>query len=180
MSRLPLVTTKTKKMKKILVLLIGILIISCNQNKKEKSKTNEKVVEVVDNFDWLLGKWKRSNEEAGKETFENWDKKSKTEYVGESFTIQNGDTISHEKFGLIKSDTDWNFKIQLQGEVVPSSFKMTSFSAHEFVCENKESDFPNKEHDSPNKIIYWKADDKIFATISGTNIKIQFEFVKLE
>jgi len=57
-------------MKKILILLIGILIISCNQTKKEKQVAEIKsttTIEKSENFDWLLGKWKRLNEEEGKE-----------------------------------------------------------------------------------------------------------------
>jgi len=168
-------------MKKAFILCIGILFISCKQN--EKSKTSDiavKSTEVTDNFDWLLGDWKRSNEEAGKETFESWDKISKTEYVGSSFTMQKGDTIYQEKFRLVKSKNNWSFKIQLQGEVVPSSFKMTSFNGQEFICENKQLNFPNKKLDSPNKIKYWINGDKLNASVSGTNIKLQFEYLKLK
>jgi len=168
-------------MKKEFLLLIGILFISCNQN--EKPKTIEKPVkvsEVIDSFDWLLGEWKRSNEEVGKETFESWNKISETEYVGSSFTMQKGDTIYQEKFKLVKSNNNWSFKIQLQGELIPSSFKMTSFTNQEFICENKALNFPNKKLDSPNKIKYWINGDKLYATISGSKIKLQFEYIKLK
>jgi len=170
-------------MKKIVVLLIGLLVISCNQDKREKLKTNvsaTKVAEVITNFDWLLGKWKRNNEEVGKETFENWEKISKTEYIGSSCTIQNTDTIYQENFRLIKLNNKWSFKIKLKGELVPSTFKMTSFNSHEFICENKALNFPNKKFDSPNKIKYWKNKDKMYATISGKKIDLQFEFVKIK
>jgi len=166
-------------MKKIFILLIGFLVISCIQDKSKKSNANENTSEVTNDFDWLLGKWKRSNEEVGKETFENWEKISETEYIGSSYTTQNTDTIYQEKFRLIKSNNNWNFKIQLKGELEPSTFKMTSFNNQEFICENKEQDFPNKELDSPNKIKYWKNKDKIYATVSGKKIEIQFEYEKL-
>jgi len=170
-------------MKKTFILLIGILFVSCNQIKNEKSMTSEnavKVTEVTDDFDWLLGNWKMSNEEVGKESFENWEKISKTEYIGSSFTIQKGDTISHEKFKLIKANNIWSFKIQLEGELIPSSFKMTSFNAQQFICENKALNFPNKQLDSPNKIKYWINGDKLYASVSGTKIKLQFEYTKLK
>lgn len=170
-------------MTKIVILLIGILVISCNQNKNEKSKTNESTTELTetkDNFDWLLGKWKRSNEEIGKETFENWDKKSNTEYVGFSYTTQKGDTIYEEKFRLVKSNNNWSFKIELKGETIPSSFKMTSYNAQEFICENKAINYPNRKSDSPNKIKYWKNNDKLYATISGKRIELQFGYEKIK
>ncbi len=170
-------------MKKVFILLIGILVVSCNQNKNEKPKPIENSIELtetVDNFDWLLGKWKMSNEEAGKETFENWDRKSQTEYVGFSYTMQKGDTLKHEKFKLVKLNDNWSFKIQLQGEVVPSSFKMTSSNAQEFVCENKSINFPNRKFDSPNKIKYWKKENKLYAGVSGKKINLQFEYIKVD
>jgi len=170
-------------MKKIFILFIGILVISCNQDKNKKTKTNKDSIELTEktnDFDWLLGKWKRSNEVIGKETFENWDKISKTEYVGSSCTIQNTDTIYQENFRLIKSNNNWDFKIQLKGELKPSTFKMTSFNNQEFICENNKLNFTNKKFDSPNKIKYWKKNNKMYATISGKNIKIEFEYVKLK
>lgn len=66
-------------MKKIGILLIGILIISYNQAKRGNQKTvieSTNTIKKSKNFDWLLGKWKRlkEEEEEGKETFENWKK----------------------------------------------------------------------------------------------------------
>ena len=165
-------------MKKIVILFIGILLISCNEGKKEKSKkTTTELTETTDNFDWLLGEWKRSNEEVGKETFSNWDKKSDTEYTGLSYTTQKGDTIYEQYFKFFKSKSDWVFQIMLKGETTPSSFKMTSHSSKQFICENKEEDYPNKEEDSPNKIKYWTDNGKLYATISGEKIKLDFEYV---
>jgi len=167
-------------MKKAFILILGVLFISCNQTEKSiTSNDSVKSTEIIDDFDWLLGEWKMSNQEEGKETFENWNKKSKTEYVGLSFTIQKGDTISQEKFRLVKLNNNWDFEIQLQGELIPSKFKMTSFNTQEFICENKALNFPNKKLDSPNKIKYWKNKDKLYASVSGSKIKLQFEYIKL-
>ena len=60
-----------------------------------KSKQNRPI--KIENFDWLLGKWKRLNDEVGKETFENWNKISLSKYLGIGFTMQRGDTIKREK-----------------------------------------------------------------------------------
>ncbi|WP_158655228.1 hypothetical protein [Flavivirga eckloniae] len=171
-------------MKKTFILLIGILVFSCNQGKNEKPKTTAtestaKITKTEANFDWLLGKWKRSNEEAGKETFASWDKKSNTDYVGFSYTTQKGDTVYEQNFRLVKLNNDWSFTIALKGETTPSSFKMISYNEREFTCENNDLDYPNREADSPNKIKYWINNDNLYATISGEKIELQFEYVSI-
>ena len=163
-------------MNKILIILIGVFIISCVQSKTGKEKAGENSVDLIiktESFDWLLGKWKRNNEEAGIETFENWEKKSNSEYLGLGFTMQNGDTIKQEKIRLIKLNDSWNLEVQPQDEPTAIVFKMTSFNDQEFICENKELDFPNK-------IKYWKTEDKLNALVSGEEFEIQFEFEKSE
>ncbi len=43
-------------------ILIAFVFPMCNSKQNENTK----------NFDWLLGKWQRTNEEQGKTTFENF------------------------------------------------------------------------------------------------------------
>ena len=163
-------------MKKIMILLIGILIISCSQTKKENSKPTENSPELTkqtESFDWILGKWKRLNEEEGKETFENWEKISETEYSGIGFTMQNGDTIKQENIRLIKSNDRWNIIVKVPEETESIIFTGISHSENEFTCENNEIDFPNK-------IKYWKNGNKINASVSNTEMEIPFEFEKLD
>lgn len=161
-------------MKKILILLIGILIISCNQSKKKSLKIETpELTEKSTNFDWLLGEWERLNEEEGKKTFENWNKISNTEYSGIGFTIQNGDTLKQEQIQLINTGGKWNLTVKVPEEVESITFKMTNHSDDEFTCENIEIDFPNK-------IRYWKNGNKINASVSNTEMEIQFEFEKLK
>ena len=163
-------------MNKTLILLIGFLIISCNQTKKENQKIDVKsitVTEKSENFDWLLGKWKRLNEEEGKETFENWEKIKETEYSGIGFTIQKGDTIKQEKILLTKDNGKWNLTVKAPEELEFTTFIGVSHNENEFTCENHEIDFPNK-------IKYWKSEHKIKATVSGSGMKISFEFEKLD
>ena len=59
-------------MKNILILLIGVLSISCNPSTKKSA--NSKLTEKSGIFDWLLGEWERINDEEGKNTYQNWDK----------------------------------------------------------------------------------------------------------
>ncbi|MCK5775784.1 MAG: hypothetical protein KAH25_06405 [Bacteroidales bacterium] len=163
-------------MKKILVLLVGILIISCSQSERKNQKTDVEtttVMEKSENFDWLLGKWKRSNEEKGKETFENWEKISETEYLGIGFTMQNGDTIKQEGIWLNKINGKWDLRVKVSQESEPITFNGISYHENEFTCINHELDFPNE-------IKYWKNGDKINATVSGEGMILSFEFERLK
>ncbi len=162
-------------MKQTLILLIGVVILSCNQNQRESPKSKEKAAELVmnsGNFDWLLGNWERLNEEDGKVTFENWKKISVKEYSGIGFTMQNGDTLKQEKIQLIKTDEKWNLVVKVPDEAEAITFKMTQFNEKEFVCENHEIDFPNK-------IRYWKKGDRINASVSNSEMEILFEFERI-
>jgi glucan-binding YG repeat protein len=162
-------------MKKTLMILIGILIMSCNQTKKEKQKEeikSETMNEKSVDFDWLLGKWKRLNEEEGKETFENWYKINETEYSGIGFTIQNADTIKQEKIRLTKTNEKWNLTVKVPEEPESITFNGISHNETEFTCVNNDIDFPNK-------IKYWKNGDRINAMVSGGEMNIPFEFEKL-
>ena len=149
--------------------------MSCNQTKKEKQKEgikSETMIEKSENFDWLLGKWKRLNEEEGKETFENWNKINDTEYSGIGFTMQNGDTIKQEKIRLTKTSEKWNLTVKVPEESESITFNGISHNETEFTCENNEIDFPNK-------IKYWKNGNRINAMVSGGEMEIPFEFEKL-
>ncbi len=160
-------------MKKILILLIGILIISCSQTKKEKAEIKSTTtIEKPENFDWLLGKWERLNEEEGKETFENWSKIKETEYSGLGFTMQNGDTIKQEKILLTKVNGKWNLHVKVPEESESITFNGINHDENEFTCENNEIKFPNR-------IKYWRNGNRINAIVSGGEIEILFEFEKL-
>lgn len=158
-----------------IILLITVVIFSFNscveKSKKEiEVKTTENVVN--ENFDWLLGNWKRNNEEKGKETFEVWEKSSNTEYSGIGFTLQNSDTLKQEKIKLVKIGGKWILEVQPQDEPKPITFNMTSYNDQEFICENKELDFPKL-------IKYWKNGNRINAIVSGGDLEISFEFERI-
>ena len=149
--------------------------MSCNPEKKEVKKSEVSsvaIIEEVENFDWILGNWKRLNEEEGKETFENWEKVSDIEYAGIGFTMQRGDTISKEQIKLIKVNQNWDLVVSLGSSSESVRFKGFNYTENEFSCENITNDFPNI-------IKYWKNGDHIYAMISGGEIKVSFEFEKL-
>lgn len=156
--------------KKVFIVLIGLGLMSCQQEKKEQEVHGDvEALEVTQNFDWLLGQWSRTNEEEGKETFEYWTKKGDLEYEGLTFTMQNNDTTWQENFKLIEINGDWQLEIKSPKEPKPTIFKMTSFGSNQFTCENAELEFPNK-------IIYWKGKETLAATVSGRDLEILFEY----
>ena len=119
-------------MKRIFILLTSILVFSCNQNAKtnqdEKLETEPNTkseTKMTENLDWLTGNWKRLNEEAGKETFENWKKISPSEYSGIGFTIQKGDTISQEKMDIIETSGKWTLFVKMPNDKEATKFEMT-------------------------------------------------------
>lgn len=163
-------------MKTILFLLTTILVLSCNQKAKtdgtEKSEEISKT-DTIQNFDWLLGKWKRLNEKEGKETFENWDKITPEKYSGVGYTIQKKDTISYEKMDLIKSNESWSLFVKTKSENNAIEFKVVELKKDQFTCSNDSIDFPKN-------IKYWLADGKLNAKISNKEMEIPFLFEKLK
>lgn len=116
-------------MKKGIVLLLAAIVIlfmsNCTSTTNKESKVNKsEISKSTENFDWLLGSWKRNNEEAGKSTFEIWKKTNSYEYIGLGYTMQNGDTIKQEKIKLIKLNGKWNLEVKVPEEIESIIFKM--------------------------------------------------------
>ena len=145
------------------IILIAFVFTMCN------SKQNES----TENFDWLLGKWQRINEEQSKTTFENWEKNNNSEYNGIGFTIQNNDTISQETMKIVETNGKWNLLVKTLEEKEFVRFEMSEIQEDKFECKNDTLDFPKL-------IKYWKNGDKINALVSGDSLKLSFEFKRIE
>lgn len=156
---------------KLTILILSVfMIVSCHSNHNAKKDNAETQAE---NFDWLLGKWKRLHEQAGKETFENWKKVSETEYSGIGFTMQNSDTIKQEKMQLLKQDEKWVLTVKVPEEKESITFPITELKNENFIATNDSLDFPKQ-------IKYWKNGEKINAVVSGDSLNIAFEFERLQ
>ncbi len=145
------------------IILIAFVFTMCNS----------KQTESTENFDWLLGKWQRTNEEQGKTTFENWEKTNNSEYNGIGFTIQNNDTISREKMKIVETDGKWNLLVKTLEEKEFVRFEMSEIQEEKFECKNDTLDFPKL-------IKYWKNGDKLNALVKGDSLKLSFEFKRIE
>ncbi len=166
-------------MKKTAILLTAIVLATaCDQKEKSQNGSNENAAnltnkEMAENFDWLTGKWKRLNEEAGMETFENWDKISATEYSGIGFTMQDGDTINQESMKIVQQDGQWNLLVKTPDEATFISFSLAELKKDTFTFTHDTLDFPNK-------INYWKNGENINALVAGEGMQIDFEFEKTD
>ncbi|MDW7692631.1 DUF6265 family protein [Flammeovirgaceae bacterium SG7u.111] len=157
-------------MKNLWVFFLVFLVLSCKSDESSTQSAPEQKAQEL-SFDWLVGDWQRSNEKAGKKTFETWRKKNIETYQGTGFTIQNNDTIWQEQIMLVGADDAWNFEVLGKGDTEPTVFKLTQIEKELFVCENPENEFP--------KVIkYAKSGDGIKAVISGGGEEVLFLFEK--
>ena len=157
----------------ILFLAISISSLTFYSCSNTSNQEVNDETEIVENFNWLIGEWQRSNESAGLETYETWTKNSDIEYNGIGWTIKANDTVFHENIRLYKADNKWIMAVKMPDSSVPEKFTLTEIDENSFLCENPEIDFPNK-------IKYWKNGDNINALISGNKMEVSFEFNRIE
>lgn len=160
-------------MKRILFILLSVLFLSsCDDNSTKETKVNVKT-QTNENFDWLVGKWKRNNNEPNRTTYEVWHKINRNEYNGWGYTMQYHDTISMETLTLTKTNNEWKVGVITMQENAPTYFNLTKIEKNSFTCENNEIDFPNKIH-------YWREDRVLLAKISNSKHEIDFSFNRVK
>lgn len=126
---------------------------------------------MSDDFDWLIGSWKRTNEAEDLQTYEHWKKVSDREFRAHGYTLKASDTVWQESIKLIKTEEQWNYIVQLQDAKPPTVFKVTKIEMTGFTCENLDNEFPKK-------VRYAKVQNGMNAVISGDGKVILFQFVK--
>jgi hypothetical protein len=52
-------------------------------------------------YEWLLGKWERTNNRPGQVTYETWTKESDTKFISLGWTMRGKDTVVAEKVTFI-------------------------------------------------------------------------------
>lgn len=153
-------------MRPVIIVFLGFFVLSCSTH-------SESTVKADPNLDWLLGNWKRTNEELGKETYENWDKPSDSTYSGIGLTIQKGDTLFQEKMDIVLSDGKGALFVKMPNEEKATKFMLKELTPNEFVFINEANEFPKK-------IKYWLEGGRIKAVISNDSLEIPFEFEKIK
>lgn len=151
-----------------LILIAVALLASC---KKNNPVSNPKQVENESvNLDWLIGNWQRTNDKENKETFEDWEKLSSTEYRGHGYTMVEQDTVWQENIELVKmKDGNWTYNVFQKNDPTSTDFKLTAISGNSFTAENPENEFPKT-------IKYHKSENGLIAIISDGETEVEFEF----
>jgi len=165
-------------MKYILFILIAIVSVSCTSKRPSSSEALDNKTEfygtnkISTSFDWLIGHWRRVNNDSEKETFEIWKRESNSRYLGHGFIMKELDTLWQERMMLIKQDSVWVFKVKTPGNSDLVTFKLTHSDTNAFTVENP-------IHDFPNKINYWKSKGRLLARVSGVKDELYYEFERI-
>ncbi len=136
------------------IILIFPLLFSC----KKEIKTP----------DFLIGNWKRINNETDKQTYEIW----KDDYSGIGFTLRDNDTVFKEELRIVKRKGNIYLKVTGVSEQ-PTLFKIIEMSNKLLVCENYVNEFPKT-------ITYSLVEEKLKAKIANDDFAIDFIFERME
>ena len=141
-------------MKSIYSALLFILLVSCQNNFKNK-------FEKLEQMNWLIGNWE--NKMTDGILTETWTKANDSVFEGTSYYFKGKDTIHLENIRLIQKGDGLVYSTTIKGQNndEPVDFKLTSEKETEFT-------FENPAHDYPQKITYNKIKSTHFlTTISG-------------
>lgn len=154
------------------VLVVFILaIVGCKDNKSVVTDQVE-AVEVTENFNFLIGDWKRTNDDEGKITYEHWNKKAQF-YGGTGYTMQGADTIWQEEMILFENMQDWYLSITGTHDTTSTNFLVTEIKDGYFKCQNPDNEFP--------KVIEYSAgDNQLNAAVSAGKDTISFSFMPID
>lgn len=146
-------------MKKMLILFsLLFLISSCTHHLKQDTSQ----------FQFLLGDWKRVNDQEGHSTFESWKIDEAGNYKGFAFTLQDQDTVFREYMQLQWIDSAFYLVVEGVNEK-PTHFYINEKSDGYLSCINEKNDFPKK-------ISYRLQQEELVAIISDDNNEVIFTF----
>jgi len=146
-------------MKRNLAIALICTFAACSQKPtiENESIKPKKIAQA----NWLVGTW--FSESGGRRNYETWNKYNDSTYVGRSYSIQHGDTISSESIMLVQEGEEINYVPTVQGQNnnMPVKFKLVSSDSNKLI-------FENPAHDFPQEITYWSVPpDSLIAEISG-------------
>lgn len=150
----------------------GNLFVVCNLFMMVSSQlaySQSKVEKEFEKLEWLVGKWERTNSKPGQSGYEEWAKVTPTKITGKGVTLKGKEIVFLEELEINIQGDKIFYNVKISGEPEPVSFKFTSISNKDFVCENA-------AHDFPKKITYQKKGKNVTAIVSGNGQVLLYEF----
>ena len=146
-------------MKRILAIALVCTFTACRQ---KPAIENESIKpKKIEQANWLVGTWFSKSGE--RSNYERWNKSNDSTYVGRSYSIQHGDTVSAESVTLVQQGEAITYIpiVQGQNNNMPVMFTLVSSDSNKLI-------FENPAHDFPQIITYWRVPpDSLVAEISG-------------
>lgn len=124
-------------------------------------------------FEWLIGKWERTDTKTGQQAFEEWVSVSDVLYTGKGWTMEGKDTIFEEHLRIYVSENKFFYEAEVAHNPGPVRFEIVEWDDSKFESVNLKHDFPTNidyEHDKAGKLI---------VTISDQKKEMHFQFRKL-
>lgn len=150
---------------KSVLLIFGLFLLGCEQSIDEPPESEINSAK----FDWLLGKWEKTEENSINQTFETWTKENDSSYRGHGIVVAGGDTIWQEHMLFHMENELWKMIIKTPENQDQVSFNLTSFDSTSFIVENP-------THDFPKIISYSRASDELCALVKNDTMSIYFDF----
>jgi len=134
------------------------------------NKHNEFALEAKE-LDFLLGKWKRTNDKDSLRTYEYWKSITPVFFEGWSYTKSKSQIVWEEKTTLKKYHNRIVFNVKSAPGNSVNFYCSTMDKEDYLVCTNDKNEYPKK-------IEYWKEKDSLKARISGGGPVVDFNFIE--
>jgi len=145
----------------IFVTAFTCALIACTNKRSVVSNDLDKRDRKIVQVSWLIGKW--ANTAKQRHDYETWEMYNDSTYLGKSYSIQSGDTVSFESIKLVEGSEGIYYIpiVQGQNNNLPVSFKLIVLEANKLI-------FENPAHEFPQRISYQLVSrDSLVAEISG-------------
>ena len=107
---------------------------------------------------WMVGAW--AGEMGGAQIEEFWTQPNGGTMMGVNRTVRQSRTVAFEYLRIEKRPEGIYYLASPNGRHPPTPFKLIEVTDRKVV-------FENPEHDYPQRVIYWRKDDKLYGRIEG-------------
>jgi hypothetical protein len=126
----------------------------------------------LDELNWLVGTWERTDIKPGKQGFEVWELED-SNLTGRGISMKGADTTFVEILKIESIEGQLFYVAEVPQNPNPTPFKIVDLRANYFKCENP-------AHDFPEVITYERKGDELQAIISGDGQSMSFSFQKID